>query len=243
MSLEKLSLSAAAARYLVSTAAVARLATVKEQRPLGEFRAAEIVADEERRLAERVWRELNAKFPSARDAIRAAAPLLRRTRGLRAYHCGDLTAPCAHEAAIKLVLAVNRERFGELGMVLGRKEVRTWPDPDVLLVEIELEYTAALEVLDEVPPPHDATPLATEINQETHAIVLLIRQPTWALARIAEYLGVNRQTLYGWKDFREAATRLGRMKPRGSQQKTSTPRRGHKTSDGQVEAYTDDETE
>jgi hypothetical protein len=77
-----------------------------------------------------------------------------------------------------------------------------------------------------------------EIDQESQAIALLFQYQDWSVARIADYLGVSRQTLYKWDKFREAAELSGRLKPRGP--KVGKPRRGHKTRDGRVEAYQDD---
>ncbi len=76
-----------------------------------------------------------------------------------------------------------------------------------------------------------------EIDLEVQGIALLFKHEHWSLAEIAEQLKVDRKTLYKWKKFRQAAELCGRLKPRGP--KDAAPPRGHKTRDGQVEAYAD----
>lgn len=82
---------------------------------------------------------------------------------------------------------------------------------------------------------------APEIDQEAQALALLFQHRDWSVADIAAHMGVSRQTRYRWTRFRDAAERSGRLRPRGP--KDGTIRRGHKTSDGRVEAYADDEEE
>jgi hypothetical protein len=82
-----------------------------------------------------------------------------------------------------------------------------------------------------------------EIDKESQAIALLFKYPSWTIAQIAIRLGVDRTTLYDWPAFRQAAEKAGRLKPRGPKAKAGSPRRGHRTSDGQVEAYVDEEAE
>ena len=84
------------------------------------------------------------------------------------------------------------------------------------------------------------TPVSTpmlEIDLEVQGIALLFKHEDWSLAEIAEHLRVDRKTLYKWKKFRQAAELCGRLKPRGP--KDAGPPRGHKTRDGQLEAYAD----
>jgi hypothetical protein len=73
------------------------------------------------------------------------------------------------------------------------------------------------------------------IDKEAQAIALLFRQPEWSIAQIAECVGVDRKNLYRWPHFRRAAEEAGTLKPRGPGD-GEVPR-GHKTSDGRVEAY------
>jgi hypothetical protein len=82
---------------------------------------------------------------------------------------------------------------------------------------------------------------AGKIDLEAQALALLLRHKDWSLAQIADHIGVDRKTLYKWKDFREAAQLAGRLKPRGP--KDRAPRRGHKTRDGRVEAYSEEDDE
>jgi hypothetical protein len=91
----------------------------------------------------------------------------------------------------------------------------------------------------EVQTPEPLLDPGPEIDQEAQAIALLFKHKDWSVARIADYLKVGRQTPYKWKKFREAAELAGRLRPRGA--KDRNPRRGHKTSDGQVEAYADED--
>jgi hypothetical protein len=77
------------------------------------------------------------------------------------------------------------------------------------------------------------------IDPEAQALALLFQQPEWSVAQIADHLNVDRKTPYKWKKFRAAAELRGKLKPRGL--KDQTPRRGHKTADGQVEAYADED--
>jgi len=87
--------------------------------------------------------------------------------------------------------------------------------------------------------PALSTPLAPEIDLEAQALALLFQHPEWSVAEIADNLKVNPKTPYKWERFRKAAERDGRLKPRGP--KSGSPHRGHKTSDGQIEAYTDED--
>jgi hypothetical protein len=78
-----------------------------------------------------------------------------------------------------------------------------------------------------------------EVDQESLAIALLFKNATWSIAMIADSLHVDRKTLYKWPKFRQAAELQGRLRPRGP--KAAPPRRGHKTTDGRIEAYADEE--
>jgi hypothetical protein len=55
--------------------------------------------------------ELNKRLPAAREAIDPVRAELRLTRD-RAVRLGDIVAPTAHEAAVKMVYALNREWCG-----------------------------------------------------------------------------------------------------------------------------------
>jgi hypothetical protein len=88
-------------------------------------------------------------------------------------------------------------------------------------------------------PPSTSDESAPEIDQEAQALALLFQHPDWSIQQIAEHLKVDRRTPYRWEKFRKAAEAAGRMKPRG--RKDRRPHRGHKTSDGQIEAYSEDD--
>jgi hypothetical protein len=79
---------------------------------------------------------------------------------------------------------------------------------------------------------------AVTIDLEAQALALLFQHPDWSVSQIADHLHVDRKTPYKWKKFRMAAEKQGKLKPRGP--KDRTPRSGHKTRDGQVEAYADE---
>jgi DNA-binding MarR family transcriptional regulator len=84
-------------------------------------------------------------YLAAEDAIKAVKMELRLTRN-SAVCLGDITAPTAHEATLKMVQALNRElaaREQVVFEIIGRKNVQTWPDPDTVISEIELETTKA----------------------------------------------------------------------------------------------------
>ncbi|HEY1379754.1 MAG TPA: hypothetical protein VGF55_23330 [Gemmataceae bacterium] len=86
--------------------------------------------------------------------------------------------------------------------------------------------------------PADADPAVT-IDLEAQGLALLFQHPDWSVPQIADHLKVNRKTPYKWKKFRNAAESQGKLKPRGP--KDRKLRRGHKTRDGQVEAYADED--
>jgi hypothetical protein len=75
-----------------------------------------------------------------------------------------------------------------------------------------------------------------EHSIEDLAIALLFKH-RWGFRNIAEALRVNVKSLYKLKKLREAAIKLGVLKPRGP--RSGKTRRGHKTSEGRVEAYDD----
>jgi DNA-binding response OmpR family regulator len=89
---------------------------------------------------QRLDAELHERYPRAREAIVAVKLELRRTRD-HAVRLGGIIAPTAHEAALEMVLALNRERFGV--EVIGRKCIGASPEADEVIAEIELEYTRA----------------------------------------------------------------------------------------------------
>jgi hypothetical protein len=75
------------------------------------------------------------------------------------------------------------------------------------------------------------------IDKESEALGYLFKHPEWSIAQIAKQVGVGRQALYGWPKFRQAAELTGKLKPRAP--KDGAVPRGHKTSDGRIEAYAD----
>jgi AraC-like DNA-binding protein len=78
---------------------------------------------------------------------------------------------------------------------------------------------------------------AAALELEQRAIGALVMHSDWSIEQIADDLGVHRTTLYRLKKFRVAAAQAGKLKPRGA--KNHSVRRGHKTQDGQIEAYAD----
>jgi hypothetical protein len=99
-------------------------------------------------------------------------------------------------------------------------------------------------------PPAAATPTAVpteprptsaehhdRVDPEALAIACLFKHSDWSLRQIASHVGVNRQTLYGWPAFRKVAIKADKLTPR--EPKSGSPRRGHKTADGWLEAYDD----
>src|SRR5262249_27912798 len=102
--------AATAARYLATAAASIRA-----------LPAAGATEDTIKRLTD----ELSQNYPDAREAIRAVAMEIRRTRAC-AFTFGDVVAPTAHEAALEMVYALNRERFGV--EIVGCGPLRAWPD-------------------------------------------------------------------------------------------------------------------
>lgn len=75
-------------------------------------------------------------------------------------------------------------------------------------------------------------------DPETTAIALLWKEPNLSISEIADRVHVDRSTLYRWPAFFDAATRAGKINPKGDKSKV---KRGHKTKDGTVEAYSDDD--
>ena len=127
---DELRVAASAARYLASAVAPIRA--------LRETGASE-------RAVKRLLDELNDALPTHKASIRAVTNLLRQTRD-RAIKLGDISAPTAHEIAIELVHALNREVIGkQFGHEnIGRKQILVWPDTDELIAELELEHTKAV---------------------------------------------------------------------------------------------------
>jgi hypothetical protein len=125
---DELEAAAQAARYLVSTAACIR----------------GLIADgESEKIITELKRELNQKLTEASKAIRNVEMELRRTR-TNAFRIGDISAPTAHEAAIKIVHGMNREWFGSgLEIVGDRKRIVTLPELDEVRAEITLEHVRA----------------------------------------------------------------------------------------------------
>ncbi len=77
-------------------------------------------------------------------------------------------------------------------------------------------------------------------DQESLAITLLFRRPDMLFPEIAQAVGVERQTLYKWPKFLEAAERAGKYTPR---RRGGNIPHGSKAKDGSVEAWRDDEPE
>jgi hypothetical protein len=83
------------------------------------------------------------------------------------------------------------------------------------------------------------TAALTQEEREALAIGCLFQHPDWSIPEIARCVGVNRQTLHGWPKFVKAAEASGRLKHRRRKGEGGTRRRGHKTTDGRIEAYSD----
>jgi hypothetical protein len=89
--------------------------------------------------------QLNQNLTAAHEAIGAVTRQLRRARAVAATF-GDIAAPSAHEAAIELAFAINRECIGRnAGVEVIGKAVQHWPKMDELRAEIELEHQRAVE--------------------------------------------------------------------------------------------------
>ena len=90
---------------------------------------------------QRLLADMNQLYPSARATIARVVVELRRTR-TAAVRLGDIAAPTAHEAALEMVRALNRERWADFEIV-GQRNVQNWPDRNTVMAEIELETTKA----------------------------------------------------------------------------------------------------
>lgn len=90
----------------------------------------------------RLISELHQKLPSAEAAIRAVQMELRRTRESE-VRFGDLVKLTAHEAAVEMVRALNRERFSDFSQVIGRECWQVWPRLEEVSEGIEFETTRA----------------------------------------------------------------------------------------------------
>jgi hypothetical protein len=97
-----------------------------------------------------------------------------------------------------------------------------------------LSQALAATPVDDTLAPEDTSP---PIDLESRALALLFKYPDWTIPQITDHLGVHRSMAYRWPKFRAAAEKAGRMKPRGAKVRAARPRRGHKTPDGTVEAY------
>jgi hypothetical protein len=120
---DDLTAAARAARYLASTVASIRGLSDSEN------------------ARKRLTAELADNYEAARTAIRSVTPELKLTRAGAAV-LGDIVAPTAHEAAIAMVWALNRETFPFIEIV-GREPVRVWPNVLEVRAEIELETARA----------------------------------------------------------------------------------------------------
>jgi hypothetical protein len=94
----------------------------------------------------------------------------------------------------------------------------------------------AKEISPSLPRPAQMT--ESGLDKETHGIVILAKEPNLTIPQIAARLGICRQTLYKMKGFRDQAEKQGKIKSRGQK---AAVRRGHKTKDGRVEAYQEED--
>lgn len=98
-----------------------------------------------------------------------------------------------------------------------------------------------------VPSQEESAKLArieqmTREEKQALAVGLLVKHPDWSATRIAEYVGVDRRTLYHWAGF-QTAWRAARAKdrqaiPRGSKSKDRTVEAYSTVTDGAAQAYT-----
>src|SRR5262249_44885000 len=95
--------------------------------------------------------DLSDIYPEAREAIDRVRAELRLTRD-QGVRLGDIAAPTAHEAALEMVHAVNRERCREMVVAVNREryrvemigdQVQMWPLAREVTAEIELELERA----------------------------------------------------------------------------------------------------
>jgi hypothetical protein len=183
-------------------------------------------------------------------------------RGARAQHAMSVTEARAHFQAVTGFTGlrdwVRAQWDQELSFAVGQRLVNTLVErsngglttvaaENLPLEEVvprlltPLEATAPLETPEPAVGPATPGKAAPEIDLEVQAIALLFKHRNWSIQKIADYLKVDRKTPYRWEHFREVAERIGTLKPRGP--KDRLPPRGHKSTDGQVEAYSDDEEE
>jgi hypothetical protein len=120
----------------------------------------------------RLVTELNQSFPDARSTIKAVELELRRTRDA-IVRLSDIVAPTAHEAAVEMVLALNRELFGV--EFVDRGNVKNWPDVREVIAEIKLETTKAIKLRDAAKPGKRRTgrPKRTEKDSTTKVVAAL----------------------------------------------------------------------
>jgi hypothetical protein len=170
---------------------------------------------------------------------------LAEGQGLEGYPPGSLCEAYFGQPRLELshvaVALHELDRDGTTARLWG-KLCHRWP--------IFREYHAQLdaEALGKAPgdaatdtnpsePVAEARPATVPaIDLESQALALLFKEPELSITQIAERLGVDRKTPYGWPKFREAAELKGSLRPRGLRDRS--PRRGHK-SGGRVEAYDD----
>jgi hypothetical protein len=121
---------------------------------------------------ERLVAELNQSFPAAQSAIEVVELELRQTRDA-IVRLGDIVAPTAHEAAVEMVQALNRERFGV--EFVDRGNVKSWPDVREVITEIKLETARAKLLRDTAKPSKRRTgrPRKDEKDSATKVIAAL----------------------------------------------------------------------
>jgi len=90
-------------------------------------------------------------------------------------------------------------------------------------------------------PSKERRDTITTIDPETMAIALLFKRRDLSLSGIPEVVGVERQTLYKWPRFLEAAEKAGKYNPK--RKKGGDLPRGSKAADGTIEAYRDSDLE
>jgi hypothetical protein len=157
---DDLTAAAKAARYLASTVASIRGLSDTEN------------------ARKRLTAELADNYEAARAAIRSVTPELRLTRA-GAVRLGDIVAPTAHEAAVEMVFALNRERVPYIE-IIGREPVRVWPDVREVLAEIDLETARARDRRD--PGSATSTPQTEPGKQPVESATTAAKSPKKLLA-------------------------------------------------------------
>lgn len=81
-------------------------------------------------------------------------------------------------------------------------------DPELKALEARLAELNArpenTQTLDTAIPDYTGVSVKDDTSKEAKALAALVEHPEWTKTRIAEYVGCNRQSLYGMKKFKAA---------------------------------------